>query len=259
MAQDYQIKLEIFEGPLDLLLYLVAKDEVDIKDIQVSHVCEQFLEYLDMMKELNIEMAGEFLVMATTLLRLKAKELLPQEEVSEVLEEGEIVDREQLIQQLLEYKKFKEAANTLKKFENEQIGAYYRPLPEKIEWAQEFEEQSGDVSLFDLLSAFKKIVEQTGKEVSHHVLKEDIKLDDRIENVLAYLEDHPQARFEDLFKGSRNRMMMVVTLMAILELMKMEYILVRQECQFGQIWIYKRKQEENVISETVAEEKETIE
>ena len=272
MSQPYQIKLDIFEGPLDLLLYLVTKDEVDIKDIQVSRVCQQFLEYLDLMKEINVDIAGEYLVMAATLIRLKARELLPQEETSELLENEEIISREQLIAQLAEYKKFKEAANDLKKRENIQLGTFYKAMPEKIEWEEEFEEKGVEAGIFDLLSAFKKILEQTPAETSHHVLFNNIKLDDRIEAVISYIADHPQAKFEELFGEHRSRMMVVVTFMAILELIKMEYIAIRQETQFGQIWVYKREPGEPVPAveekpvanetekpETVTEENTNIE
>ena len=243
--QDYQIKLEVFEGPLDLLLYLVEKDEVDIMCIKVARVCKQFLEYLDLIKELSIEIAGEYLVMAATLTRLKARELLPQEKQQEAAEEGEIVSREQLIEQLIQYKKFKQAGIALKKLEDEQKGTYYRTKAEEIEWAEKFEEQVFDVTAFDLLTAFKNILDRTEEDKSHQVIRENVTIDDRIEHVLSYIYDNPQAKFEDLFKEMNTKITIVVTFMAILELIKIEQITIKQECQFGQIWVYRKDTKEN--------------
>ncbi len=243
MMQDYQIKLDIFEGPLDLLLYLVEKDELDIQCIQVSRVCVQFLEYLEMIKELNIEMAGEYLVMAATLIRLKAQELLPPSETAQTGEEGEIINREQLIAQLEQYKKFKEAAASLRRFENDQWGTYYKAEPEKVEWADEYQEQTIEAGVFDLLSAFKRVLEQAQRELTHDVVRPVIHIDDRIEYIVGLLLDQPQVRFEDLFIESRSRIMIVATFMALLELVKMEQVRLRQQEQFGQIWIHRREPE----------------
>lgn len=251
MIQNYQIKLEIFEGPMDLLLYLVTKNEVDIRDIKVGQVCVQFLEYIQLMKDLNIDIAGDYLVMAATLTRLKARELLPQEEQSELLIDEDDICREQLIQQLLEYKKFKEAAQSLKTMEEKQIGTFYKTLPEKVEWTEEFEEQGIDATVFDLMEAFKRILQQVDRVPTHDIIREDVKLDDRIEHVISYMMDHDRAKFEDLFMGVKSRMMLVVTFMAILELMKMEQIRIRQESQFGQIWIEKRNDPETNSPERI--------
>lgn len=250
MTQEYHIKLDIFEGPLDLLLYLVEKDEVDIQNIQVGRVCLQFLEYLNLMQELDIELAGEYLVMAATLTHLKARELLPHDDNELLTAEGEIVSREQLIAQLLEYKKFKEAAIALKKKEEDQSGSFYKQQPEKIEWHEVYEESSTEVGVFDLLTAFKKILERIENQPLHEVIREEVNLDDRIEHVLSFLYDSKQAKFENLFSGIRSRMMIVVTFMAILELMKMSQIKVRQEQQFGEIWVYMAEKENENTMET---------
>ncbi len=243
MTQEYQIKLDVFEGPLDLLLYLVEKDEVDIQCIRVSRVCEQFLEYLELIKELNIEIAGEYLVMAATLIRLKAQELLPPSENAVTAEEGDLVNREALIAQLEQYKKFKEAASSLRRFENDQWGTYYKAGAEKVEWTDEYQEQTIDAGVFDLLTAFKRILEQAEKELTHNVYRPVVHIDDRIDYVLALLLDRPQMRFEELFTESKTRMMIVATFMALLELVKMEQVTFRQEEQFGQIWITRRDPE----------------
>jgi segregation and condensation protein A len=258
MKQEYHIKLDIFEGPLDLLLYLVEKDEVDIQNIQVGRVCVQFLEYLNLIQELDIELAGEYLVMASTLTRLKARELLPHDDSELLAQEGEIISREQLIAQLLEYKKFKEAAVSLKKKEDNQIGAFYKTQAEKIEWHETFEESGIEVGVFDLLTAFRSILQRLDNQPQHQIIREEINLDDRIEYVLTFLYDIKKARFDDLFAGVRTRMMIVVTFMSVLELMKMSQILVRQEQQFGEIWVYLREKENVNIIEEQENKNETV-
>ncbi len=243
--QEYEVKLELFEGPLDLLLYLVNKSEVSIVDISVSLVASQYLEYLDLMRNLNIDVASEYLQMAATLIRLKARELLPLQEGEVVDQEEGIYNREQLIEQLLEYKKFKEAAESLKVFESEHFGAYGRGRPEVIETTNEEQEVDlGNISIFDLLSAFKKVLERvdSGEEPRHLVEVDNCRIDDRIEHVLMMLTDNEEVRFEDLFKGDSRKIVLVVTFMAILELVKMQEIAFRQEQNFGSIFVSRKKQ-----------------
>ncbi|KMQ51061.1 Segregation and condensation protein A [Chitinispirillum alkaliphilum] len=254
--EEYQVHLELFEGPLDLLLYLVNRAEVAITDIKVSLIASQYLEYLDLMREVNIDLASEYLHMAAILIRLKSRELLPDQANDEDLgQEDGIFNRQQLIEQLLEYKKYKEAAGTLKVFESEQFGAYSRGKAEEIEVKAEAQEVNlGSVSVFDLLSAFKEILSRPEKkDTSHIVLKEDIKVDDRIEHVLTILSDYEEVRFEDMFQnGPKSKFAMVVTFMAILELVKMRQIQFRQEEGFGTIFVTRcenREQEKTSDSE----------
>jgi segregation and condensation protein A len=249
--QEYEVKLELFEGPLDLLLYLVNKAEVSIVDISVSRIAQQYLEYLDVMRNLNIDVASEYLHMAATLIRLKARELLPPGEHEELEEEEGIYNREQLIQQLLEYKKFKEAADALKTYEAEQFGAFTRGKAEVIESTNdEGEVDLGNLSIFDLLTAFKKILERANdpdQEYKHVVAVDNVKIDDRIEHILAMLTDNDnEVKFEDLFAGDFRKIVLVVTFMAILELVKMQEICFRQEESFGQIFVMRRKVKEKL-------------
>ncbi len=243
--QEYEVQLELFEGPLDLLLYLVNKAEVSIVDISVSEIVTQYLQYLDMIRDLNIDVASEYLHMAATLIRLKARELLPQQEGEELLEEDGIYNREQLIQQLLEYKKFKEAAGTLKVFESEQYGSHVRGKAEVLENTAGGDDiDLGNLSIFDILSAFKRILERAKDlpaEYKHVVNVDNVKIDDKIEHILSKLSDAEEVPFEELFLGDYRKIVLVVTFMAILELVKMQQIRFRQEENFGPIFVLRQK------------------
>jgi segregation and condensation protein A len=246
LRQYYEVRLDQFEGPLDLLLYLVQRDEVDIALISVARITEQYLQYLDMMRELNINVAAEYLHMASTLVRLKAHELLPQSEREEIPEEEGIYSREQLIQQLLEYKKFKEAAFSLRQFESSQIGSFSRGVPEQIETvADNLEQTIGNISVFDLIAAFQRVLEQARPDEPGHVVQVDPKtrLDDRIEHVLGMVIERREVKFEELFADDRRRIVIVVTFMAILELIKMQEIVFRQEQNFSAIFVARRPAE----------------
>ena len=243
-TDEYKVKLDLFEGPLDLLLYLVQKSEVDIADISVSEISKQYLEYLDIMRDLNINMASEYLSMASTLVRLKARELLPDTE-AEVLEDEEgIYNREQLIEKLLEYKTYKEAAASLRKYEAEQYGSFSRGKHEDVEVTLDSDEASiGSVSTFDLITAFKRVLAQAHEaedESVRVVERENIRLDDRLEHVLGYLEDKGEVPFEDLFQDDLRKLVLIVTFMAILELVKMRKITFRQERDFGKLFVKRR-------------------
>jgi segregation and condensation protein A len=244
---EYLVRLDVFEGPLDLLLYLVTKAEVEITDINISAITKQYLEYLDLLREVNIDIAGEYLHMAATLLRLKSRELLPYDQLNpqealETQQEGGIYNKEQLIQQLLEYKKFKEAAQSLKVYEAETFGTFGRgmgddPPPDTSDPGKII----GNVTIFDLISAFKNVLTRDIEEEFKHVVKIDnARIDDRIEHIVTLLQDNEEIRFEDLFKDDHRRVILVVTFMAILELVKMQQIQFRQEQRFGGIFVSMR-------------------
>lgn len=261
-GEEYEVRLELFEGPLDLLLYLVSKSEVEITAISVAQVTRQYLQYLDLIRELNIDVAAEYLHMAATLLRLKARELLPTD-TQENLEAGDddIYTREQLIQQLLEYKKYKEAAGTLKVFEAQQQGTFARGLRDEIPEAPEPQETGiGNVTIFDLLTAFKSILERASTEEPRHVvISDDVRIDDRIEHVLSVVTERKEVAFEELFSDDVRRIALVATFMAILELIKMQQIQFRQEEQFGSIFVSFRPEEDrerNIEFDEPAEDEE---
>jgi segregation and condensation protein A len=253
MNREYQVKLDVFEGPLDLLLYLVNKAEIDITQIQVSEIARQYLEYLDLMRELNIDIASEYLHMAATLIRIKARELLPPDQSEVMPDEEGIYNREQLIQQLLEYKKYKEAASALRTYESEQIGMYGRGAADEPEMGPESNEINlGNISVFDLLTAFKKILERAAQEPPDRVIQTDqVGIDDCIERILTMVTDREEVAFEELFPPLRRRIHLVVTFMAILELVKMQRVYFRQESAFGSIFVRRRleKDRESRIDE----------
>jgi segregation and condensation protein A len=250
VKQEYLVKLSLFEGPLDLLLYLVNRAEVDITQIQVSQIAQQYLEYLDLMRELNIDIAAEYLYMASTLIRLKARELLPELEQEPIEGEEGIYNREQLIAQLLEYKKFKEAAHSLRHFEAEQIGCFTRGNAEPVIPLAAPDEGLvvGAVTVFDLITAFKRVLDRAAADgASQQVIGHDlVRIDDRIEHVLGMIDIGREIPFEELFADDVRRIVLVVTFMAILELIKMQEIHFRQEAQFGRIFVKRRTEKEPI-------------
>ncbi len=233
----YSVKLEVFEGPLDLLLYLIRKEELDIYDIPIARITQQYLDYLEFMKTLNLEIAGEFLVMAATLLKIKSKLLLPRH--PEI--EGEEAEdpRRDLVLQLLEYKKFKEAAGRLEEKETRQRlmyprprGAFDKPDPASAE------PPAPEVGLFDLLAAFRQVVDRLDKVDIYSIVGEDITIEERIDFIQGRIRDHGKLSFLGLFEGEPRRIVVVVTFFALLELIRLGRAVVRQRGLFGEIWIY---------------------
>jgi segregation and condensation protein A len=194
------------------------------------------------MRELNIDIAAEYLYMASTLIRLKARELLPPAEGEVVEEEEGIYNKQQLIDQLLEYKKYKEAAFSLRHFEAEQIGCFTRGAADQNFVAAPVENDCfiGTITVFDLLEAFKRILGRTVEDTNYHIIADNVKIDDRIERVLGVLDHDNEVRFEELFGDDVRKIVLVVTFMALLELIKMGEICFRQEAQLGAIFV-KRK------------------
>ena len=242
---EYAVHLDQFEGPLDLLLYCVSKSEVEIADVSVSQITRQYLEYLDMMRDFNIIVASEYLNMAATLLRLKAQELLPDMAADENFDDGDaFINRAQLIAKLIEYKKFKEAAGSLKIFESEHLGCYTRGMHEDIDNpTEQGDVDLGNLTFFDLVKAFRAIMERA-KDVDpgrgHVLMHDDVKLDDRVEIIMGMVEDGGEVPFEALFSGDVRKMVLVVTFMALLELVKMKMVNFRQEEHGSQIFVCKR-------------------
>jgi len=232
----YSVKLDIFEGPLDLLLYLIKQQEVDIYDIPISSITQQYLEYIEIMKSLDLEVAGEFLVMAATLIKIKSKMLLPRHEE---LEGPEAEDpRRDLVQQLLEYKKFKEAASRLEEREEHQRLMYPRPKGafEKQDDAPA-EPPKPEVGLIDLLQAFRQVVERIDKVKLYEIVGEDITIEERLDFVLKEISEKKQMKFFDLFVNETRKLVMVVTFFALLELIRLGHVTVTQEGLFGEILI----------------------
>jgi segregation and condensation protein A len=235
---DLKIRLPVFEGPLDLLLYLIRKEEVDIYQIPIEKITGQYLEYLRLMRMLDLEVAGEFLVMAATLLYIKSRQLLPKDQQVVDPEEEENDPRWELIRQLVEYKKFKDAANQLGVQANLQ-DAIFRghfdpkglPAPEtggKIE-----------IGIFDLISAFQKILARATPEMEMTVLEDRFTVSDKIIHVQQLLEARTRVLFRDLFPEDAGRTEVVVTFLALLELIRLNQIHAEQDEVFGEIQLVK--------------------
>jgi len=229
---NYTFRLEGFEGPLDLLLHLIQKNELDIFNIPIALITGQYLEYLQLMKVLNLDIAGEYLLMASTLLHIKSRMLLPKS--SEGEEETEEDPRAELMRRLLEYQKYKEAALELEKRPLLDRDVFIRLMPAGAE--EEPEEEKVEVNLLDLIEAFRKMLERVKPEGVHEVVLEPISVEDKIEEILALLErENRSVAFHRLFTEQVSRRVVVVTLLAILELVKMKRIRIFQMTPFETI------------------------
>ena len=233
---SYEVKLDIFEGPLDLLLYLIRKNELDIYNIPMALITEQYLAHLEMMKALNLDLAGEYLVLAATLIHIKSRLLLPVEEGQGESEE-EPDPRAELVRQLLEYQAFKEVAFNLDKRKLLDRDVFKRIQPVE-ETSEEQEDPMVEVSLFELIEAFKQVVERMDKEELLEIDTERISLSDRINEILEELAQQKSLSFMDLLKASRTRKSIIYTLLAILELMKMRVVRAFQADPLGPIRIF---------------------
>lgn len=229
----YKVKLEIFEGPLDLLLYLVKKDHLNIYDIPIARVTEQYLEYLELFKLLDLEIAGEFLVMAATLVKIKSQMLLPQEE--KTLTEEEIDPREELVQKLLEYQKYKEVALALRQHEQSRQEVFKR---KNIELSSDYDDRMYfEASLFDLINAFSKALSEIPKDLFIEVIKDEFTVSEKIHQILHLLLATPRIELMKLFDKAKNKQEMVAIFLAILELIRLKEINVLQDSIFGDIEI----------------------
>ncbi len=229
----YKVKLDVFEGPLDLLLFLIKKEELDIYDIPISKITDQYLEYLELMQMLDLNIAGEFLVMAATLMHIKSRMLLPPEELTP--EEQEEEDpRAELVRRLLEYRQFKEAAGELAKRELTERNVFKRQFPKE---AGSEEVQYFEASLFDLISAFSKILNKLPKEIFHEIIKDDFTVEEKIHEIFHRLINEPVLYFTQLFNNSKSKLEVIATFLAILELIRLKEVMVRQERLFEDIQI----------------------
>lgn len=246
MDNLYNIKIPVFEGPFDLLLHLIRENKLDIYDIPIALITHQYLEHLEMMKELNLEIAGEFLVMAATLIYIKSRMLLPFDE--EVPPEELEDPRNELVQRLLEYQKFKEAAADLKNRESEWLKTFYRdPIAESEE--EEKELYLFDLNLFDLLEAFKKLLDKAPPDVIE-ITRETLTVKDRMSNIMEIIEGQDAIRFEALFEEGSTRIQLIITFVALLELIRLGLVRAYQEKQFGNIWIINPAKERHEVEQT---------
>ena len=232
----YSVKVPVFEGPMDLLLHLIRENKLDIYDIPISLITKQYLEYLELMTELNLEIASEFLVIAATLIYIKSRMLLPRDET---IETGEDEDpRAGLVQRLLEYQAFKEAAGELRKKEEVWINTFTRPPMEIDKSSIEPELALFEVNLFDLVGALNKILSKAPPE-EVKITKETLTVKDRIAAIVDKLEKENTVRFDVLFEADKRRVQIIVTFLALLEILRLGLGRVYQDGQFGAIWIMK--------------------
>ncbi len=232
----YQIDLDSFKGPLDLLLHLIQKHEMDIYDIPIAEITAQYLATIEVMKSLNLDLAGEFLVMAATLLLIKSRMLLPRDE-EEAAEETEPDPRTELVQRLLEYQRYRDAAISLDALPLLGRDVFVRSAPEpegdggdEAEWEP--------VGLFELVAAFRQLVQDNGDESVHEISRERLSVTDRINQILATLSERSSLAFADLLAGVVSRNEVVVTFLAMLELVKMRLARLMQNSRDSSIWLY---------------------
>lgn len=237
----YRVKLESFEGPLDLLLHLIRKSEMNIYDIKISVITEQYLGYIELMQELNLDVAGEFLVMASTLIHIKSRTLLPRPDPAQEDGGPDEDPREALIRRLLEHQRYKAAAELLHERETLRDAQFTRPDSSVAEAVGDEYEPELEVDLFSLLAAFRGVLERANRRPPMVVPPEQISIEDRIEHLLGRLSETEACGFEELFEdGDGSRGFMIVTFLAMLEMIRLKLIRVFQGGSFGAIRVYKR-------------------
>ena len=252
----YSVKVPVFEGPLDLLLHLIKQDKIDIYDIPIAQITRQYLEYIEIMKELNLEIASEFLVMAATLIFIKSRMLLPPDETIEA--EAQEDPRAGLVQRLLEYQAFKEASAVLRGREDVWANSIFTREPEEEgETAAEPEPYLFEVNLFDLMGALQKILKKAPPEIIR-ITRETLTVKDKIALILERMENEHTMRFEDLFVsreassgdtdrgGLLTRVEIIVTFLALLEILRLGLARAYQDSEFGTVWIMRHSQDSEV-------------
>lgn len=228
----YKIKLEQFEGPLDLLLFFIKRDELNIYDIPISKLTKEFLEYVNLIKILDLEIAGDFILMASTLMHIKVRMLLPRE----VDEKGEEIDpRAELVRALLEYKRYKEVAEELAYFESDQRKINYRGnfSADEKEAPPDYEFLLKNVTIYDLAKAFKRIIEGLKEEPVHEIARINITIDEQITFILDLIKENKELHFLNLISEMKDKIKIIVTFIALLELVKTGRIRIKGTTQFN--------------------------
>jgi segregation and condensation protein A len=238
LLEEYPVRLRNFEGPLDLLLHLIKKNEVNIYDIPIALVTQQYLEYLELMQELNLDVVGEFLVMAATLIHIKSRMLLPRPDPTQ--EDPEEDPREALVRRLLEHQRFKAAAELLHEKEIQRSAQWGRPDGRVAELVGDAPEPEIEVDLFSLMAAFRQVMDRMRQRPVVPLPPEQIPLETRIEQLLARLSETEACGFEELFADVQTRGGMIVTFLALLEMIRLKLVRVFQQGNFGPIRVYRR-------------------
>lgn len=235
----YQCKLKIFEGPLDLLLHLLKEQKMDIYDIPIADITRQYMAYLEMMQELNLELVGEYLVMAAELTRIKSKTLLPAPEMDEEADLGGGEDpRAELMRRLREYQRYRDAAFELRMKEHDRQQVFSRGGEIEIEESSENQELV-DASVFDLFKAYQKILDTKTFEKDYEIEITEMSVTDRMQYILDILNSSDSVTFESFFTVLNSKQEIIVTFLAILELMRLKLLRVQQSQHFETIRIYK--------------------
>jgi len=232
----YTIKLHDFEGPLDLLLFFIKRDELDIYDIPIASITREFLDYMHFLQQFDLEIAGEFLVMAAELMQIKVKMLLPPEQG----EEEELDPRANLVQRLVEYKRFKEMSLQMKIREEEQMNVHYRgyySADEHVVEEETGEDMIRDVTFFDLIASFKFAMDRMPKKFFHEIEKINVTVEEQIAYIEEFFSRRSEATFYDLVKDFTERIRIVVTFLALLEVIRAKKIIIRQLRPFGDLSI----------------------
>jgi len=230
---SYKVCLDVFEGPLDLLLYLVRKEEIDIYDIPITRITEQYLQMLNLMEILDLEVAGDFLVMAATLMQIKSRMLLPPDPSEAEVEEAD--PRAELVRRLLEYKAYKEAAEQLRGFEYQRSQVFSRSGVEIAD--DDGQMLKTGISLFDLLSAFSKSLANLPRQPYFEVYKDEFSVAEKVHEIFHRLAKDPIIYFSSLVKMARNKSEIITVFLALLELIRLNEVLVAQDRDFGEIQI----------------------
>jgi len=234
----YKIKLDHFEGPLDLLLFFIKRDELNIYDIPISKITKEFLEYVNLIKMLDLEVAGDFILMASTLMHIKVRMLLPK-----VFDEkGEEIDpRAELVKALLEYKRYKEVSEDLAFMESDQRKINYRGnfSADEKEAIPEYEVLLRNVTVFDLAKAFKKVLDGFKEEPVHEINKINVTIDEQIEYILKFLEASGEIHFLSLIENIKEKIRIIVTFIALLELVKVGTIRIKETSNFNDFILLK--------------------
>ena len=233
-----RIHLPVFDGPLDLLLYLIRKDKIDIHDIPIAPITRQYMEYLDLMQQLNLDIAGEFMVMAATLIHIKSKMLVPVDPTEAALDENQEDPRDALVQRLLEFQRYKEAAGVLHDKREVRAATWTRP-DSVIPTFDDAGEEMLEAGLFDLISAFKELLDRRKTLLSHEVEAEGKTIELRMQELLGILKEGESLEFLELFATLETKSEMIVTFLALLELIRMKLVKVYQRGIFGAIRVFR--------------------
>jgi len=234
----FPVKLDNFDGPLDLLLFLIRRNELDISDIPIVLITQQYLDVVQLLQELNLDVAGEFLVMAATLIHIKSRMLLPRPDPAQ--EDPAEDPREALVRRLLEHQRFKAAAELLHEKEIQRSAMWHRPDGRVADVVGEAPEPEIEVDLFSLMAAFRQVLERARQRPRVILPPEQMPIETRIEQLLARLSETDACGFEELFADVQTRAGMIVTFLALLEMIRLKMVRVYQQGNFGAIRVYKR-------------------